>query len=79
VDHVSGPNQGLYSTREPASRLEIEYRQKRYAKVGKYWGMGLLSPSGKWLAVFSYNGEQPPPDLFFLGGIPREGDVFWQI
>jgi hypothetical protein len=58
---------------------EIEYRQKRYAKVGKNWGEGLLSPAGRWLAVFSYNGEKPPPGIFFGGGSPREGDVFWQI
>jgi len=60
---------------------EIEYRQKRYSKVGKYWGEGLLSPNGKWLAVFSYNGEKPPPDFFHFitGGSPPEGDIFWQI
>jgi len=60
---------------------QIEYRQKRYSKVGKYWSHALLSPSGRWLAVFSYNGEKPPPDFFhFISGAdPREGDVFWQI
>ena len=58
---------------------EIEYRQKRYAKVGKYWGGGHLSTTGKWLAVFSYNGE-PGFDLgLFGGGEVRIGDVFWQI
>lgn len=57
---------------------EIEYKQKRYAKAGKYWGDGLLSPTGKWLAVFSWTGKKPPPDIFF-GGAPRDGDIFWQI
>jgi hypothetical protein len=57
---------------------EIEYRQQRYAKPGKYWSNSSLSPSGKWLAAFSYTGEKPPPDLFGQG-TPREGDIFWQI
>ena len=71
----------VWSKGQDHSSGEIEYRQKRYSKVGKYWGQGNLSPTGKWLAVFSYNGEKPPPDLFGLmgSGTPREGDIFWQI
>jgi len=57
---------------------EIEYRQHRYAKVGKYWGNSSLSPTGRWLAAFSYTGEKPPPDLFGQGN-PRAGDIFLQI
>jgi hypothetical protein len=50
---------------------EIEYKQKQkhYAKVGKYWGRDLISPGGRWLAVFSYTGVKPPPDLLF--GVTR--------
>ena len=60
---------------------EIRYRGKTFPKVGKYWGTGLLSPHGKWLAVFSYTGEKPPPNLihFITGGNPHTGDIFWQI
>ena len=60
---------------------EIRYRGKTFSKVGKYWGMGWLSPHGKWLAIFSYTGEKSPPDLmhFITGGSPRTGDIFWQI
>jgi hypothetical protein len=60
---------------------EIEYRLKSYPKTGKYWGRGLLSPSGRWLAVFSYTGVKPPPSFFhFLGGgSPPNGDIFWQL
>ena len=46
---------------------EIVYRQKRYAKPGKYWGASMLSPSGKWLAAFSYTGEKKS-SLFFMDG-----------
>ncbi len=58
---------------------EIEYRQKLYAKPGKYWGAGMLSPSGRWLAAFSYSGERRPPDFFFGGGDVPNGDAFLQI
>ena len=58
---------------------EIELRGKKYQKVGKYWGQGLLSPRGRWLAIFSYTGEKEPPDLLFGGGDPRTGDIFWEV
>ncbi len=59
---------------------EIDYRQKRYSKAGKYWGSSSLSPTGRWLAVFSHSGEKPLFDFqLFGGGEPREGDIFWQI
>ena len=68
----------LVVANSPSSE-EIEYRQKRYPKVGKYWDAGMLSPTGKWLAVFSYTGEKTPPDLFFGGGDVLIGDAFLQI
>lgn len=58
---------------------EIEYRLKHYSKPGKYWGSGMLSPSGRWLAAFSYSGEKRPPDMFFGGGDVPFGDAFMQI
>src|SRR4030095_10189844 len=58
---------------------EIELRGKKYQKAGKYWGQGLLSPRGRWLAIFSYTGEKTPPDLLFGGGTPKTGDIFWEV
>ena len=58
---------------------EIEYRKKKYSKPGKYWGSGMLSPSGRWLAAFSYSGEKRPPDFLFGGGDVPKGDAFLQI
>ena len=60
---------------------EIKYRGKTFSKVGTYWGTGWLSPHGKWLAVFSYSGQMPPPNFlqFITGRSPRTGDIFWQI
>lgn len=72
------PRLVIHNRPDPSSG-EIEYRQKRYPKVGKYWGEGLLSPTGRWLAVFSYTGEQTPPSFFFGGGEVPFGDAFFQI
>lgn len=58
---------------------EIVYRQKHYAKPGKYWGAGMLSPSGKWLAAFSYTGEKKSSLFFMDGGSIPIGDAFLQI
>lgn len=58
---------------------EIVYRQKHYSKPGKYWGAGMLSPSGKWLAAFSYSGEKKTSLFFMDGGSIVTGDAFLQI
>src|ERR1044072_269816 len=58
---------------------EIEYRQKKYSKPGEYWGGGMLSPSGRWLAALSYSGKKRPPDFLFGGGDVPNGDAFLQI
>lgn len=57
---------------------EIEYRQRLYSKPGKYWGAGMLSPSGRWLAAFSYTGEIKSSFILGGGDIPN-GDAFLQI
>ena len=74
---VTKPRMLRYSGNDDSTG-EIEYRGKKYPKVGKYWGEGWLSPGGKWLATFSYTAVKPPPDMFF-GGSPRRGDVFWEV
>ena len=58
---------------------EIVYRQKHYSKPGKYWGAGMLSPSGRWLAAFSYSGEKKTSLFFMDGGSIVTGDAFMQI
>lgn len=57
---------------------QIEYRRKHYPKVGQHFGGAMLSPTGKWLAVFSYSGQESP-SFFFFGGEVIFGDAFWQI
>jgi len=78
ASRVSTKTRNLLHTGNDDSSGEIEYRGKKYPKVGKYWGPGLLSPGGKWLAVFSYTAVKPPPSIFF-GTSPRNGDIFWEI
>lgn len=58
---------------------ELEYRRKSYSKTGKYWGAALLSPTGKWLAIFSCSGLKRPPDILFGGGDIPVGDMFWEV
>src|SRR5262249_3052554 len=67
-----------FSLGKDDSSGEIEYRHKRYPKTGKYWGSGRLSPSGKWLAVFSYSGIKMP-NFIWGGGTAKSGDIFWQV
>src|SRR5215213_449582 len=57
---VTKPRSVYVNSSDEASS-EMEYRGKKYKRVGKYWGVGLLSPSGKWLALFSYSGVRRPP------------------
>jgi hypothetical protein len=74
---VTKPRSIHYSGNDDSTG-EIEYRGKKYPKVGKYWGHGFLSPGGKWLATFSYTAVKPPPDILF-GSSPRSGDIFWEV
>ena len=57
---------------------DIEYGGKTFRKVGKYSGGGMVSPGGKWLAIFSYTGEKKR-DWFMDGGSVHKGDVFWEV
>ena len=58
---------------------EIAYRHRHYAKTGKYWGGGSVSPTGKWIAVFSYSGFKWPALLPFSGPTAKTGDIFWEV
>lgn len=57
---------------------EVSYRGLNFRKSGTHWGRVMLSPRGKWLAVFSYTGERRRGN-FLGGGEPRVGDVFWDV
>lgn len=58
---------------------EIEYRHRHYAKTGKYWGGGSVSPTGKWIAVFSYSGIKWPSLFPGSGPTAKTGDIFWEV
>ena len=67
----------------------VVFRGRKYAKSGASWGKvaALVSPSQRWLAVFSYTSRKPlPPHLstpggFGLFGEPEagDGDIFWDV
>ncbi len=61
------------------SEGELDYRGRKYSKAGKYWHLAWASPSGKWLAVFSYTGERTKDFAFMDGGSIKSGDVFWEV
>ena len=70
-------NSHLIHWNDPSLR-EIEYHGKKFQKSGKYGLSGMLSPGGKWFAIFSYTGERKQ-DLFMDGGSVHDGDIFWDI
>jgi hypothetical protein len=63
------------STDEQAT---VTYHGKEYAKSAEHLGKTLVSPNGRWLAVYSFSGQMTPAN-FFSSGLPREGDVYWDV
>lgn len=56
----------------------FEYRGHKYDKSSEHWGAVTVSPDGQWVAIYSYSGENRPVFLW-SGGLPREGDVYWDV
>lgn len=56
----------------------VKYQGREYAKTAEHLGRALLSPSGHWIAVFSFSGQVRPGNLF-MSGLPREGDIYWDV
>jgi hypothetical protein len=56
----------------------FEYRGHKYSKTSEHWGTVSVSPGGRWVAIYSYSGENAPVFLW-SGGLPREGDMFWDV
>lgn len=69
----------VYWTGPDLSSGVIEYRGKKFQKTGKYWQSAGVSPSGKWLAIFSYTGERTRDFAFMDGGSVKNGDIFWDL
>lgn len=73
---------------EPGKHLEegVSYQGKVFNKSGKFWGntVGLLSPHGRWLAVFSFSSSAKPATSWspLDGGTPNEprpGEMFVDV
>jgi hypothetical protein len=79
--NTSGPSSG------PAKQDEVlSYRDKVFAKSGKFWGRpaGITSPNGKWLAVFSFSSSAKPSVSWspLDGGMPdepRPGEIVVEV
>ncbi len=63
---------------DDAKSTLFEYRGHKYAKSSEHWGTVTVSPGGRWVAIYSYSGENAPVFLW-SGGLPREGDIFWDV
>lgn len=79
ASRIATKPRSVYTNSPDYASGEIVYRQKRYSKPGKYWDASMLSPSGKWLAAFSFTGEKETSLFFMDGGSVRIGDAFLQI
>lgn len=73
---------------EPATHTEdgVNYRGKVFPKTGQFWGntVGLVSPNGAWLAVFSFSSSAKPSMSWspLDGGMlnePRPGELFVDV
>lgn len=64
----------------------VRYQDKVFSKSGKFWGnpVGLISPNGRWLAVFSFSSTAQPRESWspLDGGTlqePRPGELFVDV
>lgn len=73
---------------EPATHTEdgVRYQGKLFQKSGDFWGntVGLLSPNGRFLAVFSFSSSAKPRTSWSTldGGMPdepRPGEMFVDV
>jgi hypothetical protein len=59
----------------------ISHAGRDFAKTGKFWAstVGIVSPGGKWLAVFSYTSRKAPTPyrgiVLPTGGEPERGTI----
>lgn len=76
---VSGRPKKLFPNLQEDLKLQsFEYGGRKYTKSSDNWGAVLLSPGGRWLAVFSYSGRKTQ-GTFWTSGEPRQGDIYWDV
>jgi hypothetical protein len=65
----------------------VLYKGKDFLKSGEHLSAGILSQNDRWIAVFSYDGKQLPPEQVHPGTIrvpgvskhPRQGELYADI
>lgn len=72
------PQKLFPNLQEDLKLAAFAYREHKFGKSGEHWGTVILSPGKRWLAVYSYSGQNTPGFLFG-GGVPREGDIYWEV
>ena len=87
--HLIPSKSGAPGAEASAAGDRLVFRGRQYARSGAAWGkvLGLVSPSQRWLAVFSYTSKKPlPPHISTPGGFgffgepeAGNGDLFWDV
>lgn len=65
----------------------VSYMGKEFLKSGEHLSFAILSATRRWIAVFSYDGKQLPPDQVYASTIgipgvskhPRQGKLYTDI
>ena len=82
--YITADDQKIDVFSETNSPSGIKYAGKVFTRSGRTWGntVGMVSPAGRWLAVFSYTGPQKRTksrSILEEGGEPEGGIVYIDI
>jgi hypothetical protein len=82
--YISADDQKIDVFNETTPPSGIEYAGKVFARSGRTWGntVGVISPSGKWLAVLSYTSPEKRTksrSVLEEGGEPEHGVMYVDV
>jgi hypothetical protein len=82
-NYLSATDQKIDVLNDKNSPSGVRYAGKRFARSGRAWSdtVGVLSPTGRWLAVLSYTGSERKKSrsIFDEGGEPNNGVIHVDI
>jgi len=86
LHHFNGTSQPDFSIRDDDNK-NVSYKSKEFPKSGEHSSGAILSADARWIAVFSYDGEQLPREQTYAGTIgvpgvtkhPKQGDLYAEI
>jgi len=82
-NYLSATDQKIDVSNDNNSPTGVRYAGKRFARSGRAWSntVGVLSPTGRWLAVLSYTSPERKKSnsIFDEGGEPNNGVIHVDI